>query len=253
MINYEINRFDSKKGKMNTHIRYGTSKEGWLGYEEYICNLIDKFNIKQICEIGGGANPLLNKNKLILAGIEYAILDISASELEKAPSDYQKILGDIGSPDFRFNKSFGLVFSRMLAEHIRDAEQFHLNVQSLLKPGGLAVHFFPTLYTLPYVINYLAPERLSRILLNGFGPRDEYRYAKFPAYYHWCRGPIKSQIQRFQNLGYDVVEYVGYFGHDGYYQKMGILRKIHSLKTDYLLKKPNPYLTSYAYVLLKKT
>src|SRR5574337_235397 len=118
-------------GKMTTTIRYGTSEEGWLGYERYIYKLIHDHALKRVCEIGGGANPLLNLGRLSQAGAEYTILDISQAELDKAPSGYQKVLGDIGSAGFSLENRFDLVFSRMLAEHIRDAGQFHRNVLNL--------------------------------------------------------------------------------------------------------------------------
>ena len=94
------------------------------------------------------------------------------------------------------------------------------------------------------------PEYLADVLLNIISPRDKHQHAKFPAYYRWCRGPIRSQVQRFSDLGYDIVEYRGLFGH-GYYKKIKILDKIHDLKTKYLLRHSNPFLTSYAYVVLK--
>ena len=139
----------------------------------------------------------------------------------------------------------------MLAEHITDAEQFHKNVVSCLTHNGLAVHYFPTLFTLPFFINYIIPNSLADNLLHIFDPRDRHQHAKFRAYYRWCRGPTNKQIQRFICLGYDVIEYRGFFGH-GYYNKFKILRKIHNIKTNYLLQHPYPMLTSYAYVVLKK-
>jgi SAM-dependent methyltransferase len=186
-------------------------------------------------------------------GIAYSIMDISATELQKAPVGYDKIVADAGSAGFAVNKQFDLVFSRMLIEHIRDAGQFHKNVLTLLAPGGLAVHFFPTLFTMPYIVNYLVPERLSRTLWSCFAKRDEYKNGKFPAYYSWCRGPVRSQISKFQHIGFDVLEYRGFFGHHGYYKKIGFLKKLHDIKTQYLLKRPNPLFTSYAYVILKKS
>jgi 2-polyprenyl-3-methyl-5-hydroxy-6-metoxy-1,4-benzoquinol methylase len=171
--------------------------------------------------------------------------------LSKAPENYTKILADIASPNFKIDTKFDLVFSKMLAEHIIDAEQFHKNILSCLNYNGLAVHYFPTLYTLPFFINYIIPDHLADILLHIFDPRDRHQHAKFPAYYRWCRGPTRKQIQRFISLGYDVVEYRGFWGH-GYYNKIKVLDKIESIKTNFLLQHPNPFFTSYAYVVLKK-
>ena len=46
----------------------------------------------------------------------------------------------------------------MLAEHVPDGYRFHSNLFELLKPGGVAFHFMPTLYSPPFVINRLLPE-----------------------------------------------------------------------------------------------
>lgn len=237
---------------MATNISYGRSEDAWRGYEQFIMALIDKHNIKRVCDIGAGANPLLNSCYIAEKNIDYSILDVSNTQLGKAPTYCKKILADIAAPDFSTCQKFDLVFSKMLAEHIADAEQFHRNVLKMLANDGLAVHFFPTLYALPFLVNSLVPEYLAAILLNLFAPRDTHQYPKFQAYYRLCRGPIRSQIERLSRLGYDVVEYRGFFGHGGYYNKVKILKKLHEFKTNYLLKNPNPFFTSYAYVVLKK-
>lgn len=237
---------------VDTIIKFGLSEDAWEGYEEFLKALIDKHFIKNICEVGGGANPLFPAVDIEEKGIGYSILDISESELDKAPNNYNKIVADITLPDFDIDKRFGLVFSRMLAEHISDPAQFHKNIFEMLSVDGLAVHFFPTLYTLPFLVNCLLPDRLTEILLNVFAPRDKYQHAKFPPYYRWCRGPLRNQMRRFVNLGYEVVEYRGFFGHSGYYKKLKILNIIHDMKTRYLLSNPNPLFTSYAYVVLRK-
>ncbi|MGA9119805.1 MAG: class I SAM-dependent methyltransferase, partial [Bacteroidota bacterium] len=143
-------------------------------------------------------------------------------------------------------------FSRMLAEHVRDGRMFYTNVWQMLARGGVAVHFFPTLYALPFLVNWLTPEVLANSIANVLTPRDKYQHAKFPAYYSWCRGPIHGQLRRLVDLGFDIIEYKGFFGHPGYYRKVIFLKRLHELKTNYLLKRPNPLFTSYAYVVLKK-
>lgn len=238
---------------MTTKISYGRSEDAWHGYDQFLVDLIDKYDAKSICDIGGGANPVLNQGYILKKGVNYSILDISETEVEKAPRDYKKIVADIASPEFVLQNEFDFVFSKMLAEHIKDAEQFHKNALKLLTDGGLAVHFFPTLYALPFLVNYLAPEKFSETLLRLFAPRDEYQHAKFPAYYDWCRGPTGSQMQKFNRIGYEVIEYRGFFGHGAYYNKIRPLKKLHEFKTKYLLKNPHPYFTSFAYVVLRKS
>ncbi len=237
---------------MSTNISYRPTKDAWEGYGPFLKELIHENHIKKICDVGGGANPVLNEEYIEERGLDYSLLDISEHELDKAPKNYTKILGDIASPNFTSDRKYDLVFSKMLAEHISDAEQFHKNVLNCLEHDGLAVHFFPTLYTLPFLANYIFPEQFASILLNIFAPRNRHQHEKFPAYYHWCRGPITKQIQRFISLGYEVVEYRGFFGHSGYYNKIKVLQKLHNIKTNYLLRHPNPLFTSFAYIVLKK-
>ncbi len=237
---------------MTTNVSYGTYKEAWDGYTLFLTNLISEHRIKKICDIGGGANPVISADFIKEKNIDYYLLDISEHELSKAPKSYNKILADIASPHFKLDTEFDFVFTKMLAEHITDPEQFHMNILSCLTNNGIAVHYFPTLYTLPFFVNYVFPENLADILLHMFETRDRYQHAKFPAYYRWCRGPTIKQIQRFISLGYDVVEYRGFFGH-GYYNKIKMVDKIESIKTNFLLQHPNPIFTSYAYVILKKT
>ncbi|MCD6281686.1 MAG: class I SAM-dependent methyltransferase [Deltaproteobacteria bacterium] len=232
-------------------IRYGRWNEAWGGYQAFLEGLASREGVKRICEIGGGANPALSLEFIREHKLSYVILDISAEELVKAPEGYEKVQADIASPHLDIPGGYDLVFSKMLAEHIRDARQFHENVLSILAEGGIAFHFFPTLYAMPFILNRLMPERLSAILLRTFAPRDSYRFAKFPAYYRWCRGPTHTQIKRFEALGYEVEEYIGFFGH-GYYMGIKPLDKLNSFIADILISHPIPSLTSYAYTILRR-
>ena len=53
----------------------------------------------------------------------------------------------IGSPDAKVTIK---VFSSLTCPHCAN---FHENIYESLKPGGYAVHIFPTLYTIPFIIN----------------------------------------------------------------------------------------------------
>lgn len=235
-------------------ISYRPSEEARTGYEKFLQRIIETRGIRTVCDIGGGANPALPIEYIRQHNLEYTVLDISESELEKAPSEYRKITADIASPLFSSGgQKFDLVFSKMLAEHINGAAQFHANIAGMLEPAGVAVHFFPTLFAPPFVINWLIPEWLSDRLLGIFAPRNRYQHAKFPAYYQWCRGPTRGQFQRFKSVGLDVLEYIGFFGHAGYYRRIPGVLQVHRLITRFLLVNPNPYLTSFAYLVVTRT
>jgi hypothetical protein len=98
----------------------------------------------------------------------------------------------------------------------------------------------------------LTPDGLAEAALDIIAPRDKYRKAKFKAYYDWCYGPTESNIRRLQNIGYDIQQYIGFFGH-GYYEEYGPIQWIHEKETNLLLKHPNPNLTSYAFLILARS
>lgn len=219
-----------------------------------LLDLIKKAGAKDVCDVGGGANPTLTPGEITDLGLRYTILDISADELEKADAAYRKVVADVAGADPPAKEGFDLVFSCMLAEHIPDAAAFHRNVYNMLRPNGFAFHFFPTLYAFPFVMNRLIPDAVSRPLLAVLYPRRdlEGHQVKFPAYYQWCRGPTLEQMQRFERTGFEVLDYVGIFGHNAYYRNYGILLEIHRRISAFLLSRQVASQTSFAYVLLRK-
>lgn len=235
-------------------IRYGRTDWAWSNTFQYIGHQIVSTKAKRILEIGGGANPTFSLDYVALHGLEYTVLDISASELEKAPSGYLKVCADITASELHVGGEYDLIFSRMLAEHVKDGETFHRNVFSLLAPNGIAFHFFPTLFALPFVVNRLLPETLAERVLHALqsGREKSGYHAKFPAFYSWCRGPMPGQLRRFERLGYQIVEYIGFFGHEGYYERLPFIAKLHRHLSAWLVKHPIPALCSFSYVLLRR-
>ena len=139
-----------------------------------------------------------------------------------------------------------------IAAFFRDPERAYSNMFEALAPGGLAVHSFATLYALPFVLNRVLPDRVSDFLFDRFSPRNRDRHDKFKAYYSHCRGPMESQLQFFRNLGYDIVEYRAYFGHNYYAPRLPLLHRVHRQTTKLLLKARIAFFVSYATVILRR-
>lgn len=232
-------------------VTYARADDRCASFRGFLEWAIAASGARRICDLGGGANPLLDRDFLERMGLRCVLLDISPAELSKAPAGYERVVADIGSRDFLYQgPRFDLVFSRMVAEHIRDAATFHRNVRELLAPRGWAVHCFPTLYAPPFLVNRMLPERMADRLLHRVQPRNRHQHAKFPAYYRWCRGPGRRAIGRLQRAGYDVVEYRGLFGHP-YYGHRSPLALASGAAARFLLRHPRPWLTSYAYLALR--
>jgi uncharacterized UPF0146 family protein len=237
-------------------IEYYSSDLAWSKFSNDLRSLVKNKGIKKVCDVGGGANPLFSLNELEIYSLDYTLLDISATELDKAPNLYKKIQADITDPNFSLTGDYDLVCSRFLAEHVPSGLRFHKNVHSLLINGGYAYHYFPTLFNLPYLANRMLPTALSEPILLFFQPFrvNEGNQGKFKAYYDCCRGPTQTNILRLESVGYSIEEYIGFFGHD-FYERLKpftFLQRLEDIKTNFLLRNPTPFLTQFAQVVLSK-
>jgi Methyltransferase domain len=237
-------------------VRYSLSDEfpGWAMAESYLVSMIEKHSPRTLLEIGSGANPTLKTAHLARHKLRYITSDVDDCELRKAAPVYEARCFDVerGPLPEDLIAECDIIFSRMVNEHIRDGRAYHTNVRKLLRPKGLAIHCSATLHALPFLANFLMPAGLSGRLLDLFAPRDRDEQEKFQAYYSWCRGPTRRMIGRFQELGYDVLSYYGYFGHGYYRSKLPVLDVLERAKARLLVRRPLPHLCSYAVVVLRR-
>ncbi len=206
---------------------------------------------KRVCDVGGGARPMLGLPQVERAGLHYVVTDVSDEQLQRAPDGYRRERADILDADAvqrlaRAHGPFDAVFSRWTAEHVRDGERFHRHVFELLRPGGTAVHMFPTLYALPFLVNRMLPPALASGVLFRACPA---RHAKFRPYYSWCRGPSRAQLARLRSVGFSIERYTGYFGH-AFYRRIKPLSAAESAFVGVMVSHPLPALTSFALVVL---
>lgn len=228
---------------------------GWTGAARFLSDLVEREASASVLEIGSGANPTLSPQQLDGRGVRYTTNDRSQSELAKAAPAYDTLLLDMASASASAlpRDEFDLVFSRMVNEHVADGERYYRNIYEVLRPGGVTAHCFSTLYALPFVANRWLPEGLASRALDVFNPRDRYQQDKFPAHYSWSRGPSRRMLARLAGVGYELVEYHGYFGHPYYNQPLlRPVRAIEEAKAAWLCRHPIAALTSYAVVVLRK-
>jgi 2-polyprenyl-3-methyl-5-hydroxy-6-metoxy-1,4-benzoquinol methylase len=235
-----------------SEVRYATADVVHREFLPTVRAIASRPGVVRMCDIGAGAKPTLDVDEIAEFGLDCTLLDISADELAKAPDGYQTLVADVTAPNLEVGQ-FDLVVSKMLAEHVADAECFHRNVFRMLAPGGTAVHFFPTLYYPWFVVNLLVPEALAQRALRLLHPNRTQagRYAKFPAYYRWCKGPTQQQLQRFTSIGFNIDEYWGGFG-TNYLSRVPPLEKAEMSLAQALVRRPVPQLTSFGMVVLSK-
>ena len=223
--------------------------EAFRGHEAALHDLLARTGARRVLEIGGGRRPLLAPARIAAHGLDYTVLDISPAELAAAPPGYRTVVGDIADPGLTVPVAdVDLAFSRFLAEHVGSGESFHRNVRRLLRPGGVAFHFFPTLWHPVFVANRLMPEALARRVFYALFPRE---YPKFPARYSWCRGPTPRMRAMLARVGLEIVEFRTFYG-TYYLRRIPLGGVLDEALAGWAARRRSPYLCSYAYLVVRR-
>jgi SAM-dependent methyltransferase len=219
----------------------------WQSYKSVVLKLQETFQCKSLLEVGAGRSPLFDRAEYESLGAKYTVNDISPPELALAPEWTAKACFDIASPPPSVCSSYDLIFSKMVFEHAPDAGATYRAVYELLKPNGICFAFFPTLYCVPFLVNYFSPERLSLKLQRTFAFRIK---PKFPAYYNWCKStpPLSRKLRQ---VGFRDVFVAPFYGH-AYYQRVPFVKDMNRWWTILASAKDWRLTSSFAYVLVQK-
>lgn len=235
-------------------IEYWDFAELWQGYDDSVLDLARREGVQSVAELGGGANPVVGDPDKWGFVDHRVVVDISPLELGKSAVQVETRVVDLCRPiEDDDVGTYDLVFSKMLCEHLPDPVVFHQNCHRLLRPGGLSVHFFPTLGTFPFLVNKLIPERTARRILDKVQPGrlDQPNLEKFPAYYRGTTGPTRRAIDKFEAFGFKVEQWKSSFGH-AYYTVIPPLQALEDAKSRLLRRHPIPALASFSVVVLRK-
>ena len=140
----------------------------------------------------------------------------------------------------------------MFLEHVRTPLQVHRNIHSLLRSGGLAVHFYSSPYNVPLGLNRVLPEWVTTTMVRIAQPTRDFdgQLGKFPAYYKMCGNPSGALHRIFESMGYRVLAHTGFVGHT-YHDRFPIVRDI-ELSLRPLLVRFGIGMTSAQLIILQK-
>lgn len=162
----------------------------------------------KILDIGGGKQPFLDIEEKQKIGAHVTGLDISSSELQRAPRGaYDEIIvADIC--EYRGNGNADYVVCQALLEHVPDARGAIYAMASSLKSGGKVVAFLPC-RNAPFArLNLLLPESWKRRILFFLYPKARHAQG-FPAYYNECTPDRIGSLC--QDAGLRIVELRRYY------------------------------------------
>jgi len=227
----------------------------WQNYTSTVLSLIEQNEARSVIEIGGGRFPLLSEEDVERLGISYTSNDISARELARAPGWANKAQFDVQSPDrdgiTPFADSFDFAFSKMVMEHVASYERAYANLFTILRPGGIAIAFHPTLYAMPFVVNKLIPETASsKMLRMAFPNRHDDGIPKFAAFYDGCviSDSVRQTIKR---IGFRDIWQIPFYGH-GYYNKIPLVRNAHRALTRYAMRHDVTQMATFSYTIVRR-
>ena len=216
-------------------------------HKERCRRLIVERGYRRVLEVGGGRSTLFSPQEAAALGVDYTVLDVSAEELTRVPGGFRTVHADICDPAVVERAgTFDFALSIMVAEHVRDGEAMHANLFALLRPGGAAFHWFPTLFCPVFVANRLMPERAAAWLLRRTVRQER---PKFPARYSRCRGPTAGMRRMLLGQGWVIEEYRPFYG-THYTDRLPVLGRLDRALAAWAARRRNPHLTSYAYLVL---
>jgi SAM-dependent methyltransferase len=227
----------------------------WVNYKRVVRDLATHFAAHRLVEIGGGRDPLFDRNEINALGAEMTVNDISSVELAALPPGYHTacfdVAGDI-SGVAHLRNSFDLAFSRMVFEHVADGQRAWANLYELLAPGGIGLAFVPTLYSVPFVLNRLLPDKLAASIVKLiFHHRTDKEDPIFPARYSWCVADQARLRRMLTAIGYRDVIVEPFYGH-GYYRYFPVIRDLHRRFTGMARRGDWRLLASFAYIAARK-
>ena len=232
-----------------------SSEWAWGHYKDVLADLLRIRDAKRIMEIGGGRFPLFDPTEIEPFDVEYLINDVSPSELARAPSDVEKACFDIASTNTTeidvLSETIDLTFSKMVFEHVSDTLQAYRNIYKMLSRNGICLNFHPVLFSLPFLINYLAPTAPAERLLQRFSPnRNCDKEPKFPARYDWCR-VSEAFRDTLRSIGYRHVWQLPFWFHE-YFVKFPGLRQCDWMLNKIAERSNWTVLASYCYTIVIK-
>lgn len=154
----------------------------------------------RVLDVGGGRSPTIPRERRP-PGCEYVGLDVSGSELSRAPaaSYDETVVADLVRSIPTLRDRFDLAVSRWLFEHVKPLDAAIDNLRTYLRPGGRLVAEFSGAFSAFAIINGVLPRRLGVWGMNrllGRAPESV-----FPAHYHHCwHSALERILQRWTSF-----------------------------------------------------
>jgi 2-polyprenyl-3-methyl-5-hydroxy-6-metoxy-1,4-benzoquinol methylase len=138
-----------------------------------------------VYDVGGGKQPMIPVELKAGLGIRVVGLDIDEKELHAAPAGAYDATVCCDITKYRGNADGDVVICQALLEHVTNVASALRSIDSILKPGGVALLFVPSGNAVYARLNLVVPERVKRAILFRIFPNTS-KAQGFRAYYDRC-------------------------------------------------------------------
>lgn len=138
-----------------------------------------------IYDVGAGATPFLLPERKAWLAARVVGLDISASELARAPEGSYDQTERVDISAYAGRGDADLVICQSVLEHVHDVAGAFASLASILRPGGRLLVFVPNRNAFFARLNLMLPEALKRRVLFALYPEKQ-ETCGFPVFYDRC-------------------------------------------------------------------
>jgi ubiquinone/menaquinone biosynthesis C-methylase UbiE len=154
-------------------------------YPEIVAEHVNAAHGQVVVDVGGGKTCWFADDIDPGRGTRLIALDCSREELKQNPAISTRVVCDASKALPLGDGEADIVTTRFLLEHLRNVETFIQETGRVLKPGGCAIHIFPSKFSPFAILNQLLPQSLSRALLRRFFPYSV-GHCGFQCFYDHC-------------------------------------------------------------------
>jgi 2-polyprenyl-3-methyl-5-hydroxy-6-metoxy-1,4-benzoquinol methylase len=166
-----------------------------------------------VYDVGGGKQPMIPVDSKVGLGLRVVGLDIDETELHSAPAGAYDTTVCCDIARYQGNADGDVVICQALLEHVTNVTDALRAIDSILKPGGVALLFVPSANALYAKLNLVLPERLKRAILFTVFPKTS-KAQGFRAYYDRC---TPREIKKIAGKCGLLTERLRLYYHSGYF------------------------------------
>ena len=157
------------------------------GNQDFIHNFATEYLTPAalVYDVGGGKQPMISVESKQELGIRVVGVDIDENELRSAPAGAYDSVVCCDITRYQGRGDADVVLCQALLEHVADTASALRAIESILKPGGVALLFVPSANAVYARLNRFIPERLKRAILFHIFP-EAAKAQGFRAYYDRC-------------------------------------------------------------------